>query len=495
MLCVLPVYKEDVPRLQNLLEWIRQLGGCEDHDAVIVADAGTPAGQIFRLQQEAQTSFKCVQIATTEKSVKGWPQGPNELFLRALEFAQDHGSHWLFLEPDSVPLCPGWLDKIDIHYRAKGAICLGQVVPCDKPGLPPRHFTGVGVYPANAIDLVESPIRSRPDTAFDISTAQALVPLATHSELFQHLWGEYNNPPTFAEKAIPGTATFDLSYLRKSAVLYHRTKDGKLIELLRRRSGLVKYPDLTRPFIQLGRYGDIILLLPALKYLADATGVAPKLIVSKDYGSVLDGVSYVEKISLPVHWYMGMPQARDYANNHYGGGTVLQCHGRNWGINLGAWPNFMTSMWDRTGVPLSLFHYLPLVFDCRNPEREKAAIPKLKKPYILVNTVGVSSPFHHGPKIFSALKHLSNQVAVVDMNRMRCHRIYDLLGPMDKALGLLTTDTATLHLAHGCSRPYIAFTVDGWCSSIPRGNCQLEVKYSKFMGSLANIVKAVESWL
>lgn len=495
MLCALPVYREDVSRLENLLEWIGQLGGCHDHDAVIVADAGTPAGQIFRLQNLAQQSFKCVQIATTKESVKGWPQGPNELFLRTAQVAKEHGMHWLFLEPDAVPLCPGWLDKIDIHYRVKGTPCLGQVVPCDQPGLPSRHFTGVGVYPPNAIDLVDGPVRSRPDTAFDLSTAQVLVPLATHSELFQHLWGEIGNPPTFAPKAIPGTATFDLNYLRKSAVLFHRTKDGKLIDLLRKRAGLAKYPDMSKPFIQLGRFGDIILLLPALKHLADVTGIPPKLIVSKDYASVLDGVSYVERITLPIHWYMGMPRARDYANNHFGGGTVLQCHGHNWGINLANWPNFMTSMWDRTGVPMSLFHVLPLEFDCRNRERENNAIPKVRKPYVLINTIGVSSPFPHGPKIFSALKHLSHQVAFIDMSRIRCHRIYDLLGPMDSALGMLTTDTATLHLAHGCHRPYIAFTVDGWCSSIPRGNCQLEIKYSQFMGSLATMVKTVESWL
>ena len=83
----------------------------------------------------------------------------------------------------------------------------------------------------------------------------------------------------------------------------------------------------------------------------------------------------------------------------------------------------------------------------------------------------------------------------MDMGRIRCHRIYDLLGPMDNAVGIITTDTATLHLAHGTSRPYIALTVDGWCSSTPRGNCHLEIKYSQFMASLSALVKTVEAWL
>jgi hypothetical protein len=496
MLCTLPVYKGDVDRLLDLVRWMRQLGGCKDHAAVIVADAATPASDAFKLKNEASHVFSEIEITATDRSVMGWPEGPNELFLAAARFAKQRNMHWLFLEPDAVPLCPGWLDKIDIEYRVRGARYLGQIVPCDKPGLPMRHFTGVGVYPADAITQVEAPVLQNFKKAFDISTADVIVAEAQNSELFQHLWGEKGNPPTFAHKGIPGTGTFGLDYLRKGAVLFHRTKDGKLINLLRQRAGLLAHPPPRFPFIQLGRFGDIILLLPAMKHLADTTGTNPKMIVSRDYASVLDGVSYVDAISLPVHWWNGMPEARAYAEAHYGGGTVLQCYAHEWGIDIQKWPNFMTSMLDRTGVSLELFNDLPLVFDRRNPQRELSAVPKLNgKPYVAINTIGVSSPFPHGKKVFEILKHLAPKVALIDMSRIQCHRIYDLLGVMDHAIGTITTDTATLHLAHGCPRPYIALTVDGWCSSTPRGNCKLEVKYSRFMSSLSAIVDTVESWL
>lgn len=495
MLCAFPVYSGDVTRLLNLIRWIRQLGGCQGHEAVIVTDpAVTPASRL-ELREQAKRSFDSVQCITTPRSIKGWPEGPNELFLRAAYFARERNMAWLFMEPDAVPLCPGWLDKIEIHYRAKGARYLGQIVPCYQPGLPEKHFTGVGVYPANAILNVEWSVRQNPRMAFDISTAKILVPIATHSGLFQHLWGEVGNPPRFAEKGIPHTAVFGLDYLRPEAVVFHRNKDGTLIDLLRRKHNLVDVYDTRTPFIQLGRFGDIILLLPAMRHIAKETGVRPKMIVSKDYGSVLDGVSYVERITLPVHWYMGMPQARRYAEQHFGGGRVLQCHGHKWGVNIKKWPSFMVSMLDRTGVPMELFHQLPLVFDQRNPAREAAAVPKLKKPYVAINCHGVSSPFQHGPKVFEILRHLSRHLALVDMSRIRCHRIYDLMGVMDGALGTITTDTATLHLAHGCPNPYIAITVDGWTTSTPRGNCVLEVKYSRFMSSLATITQTVESWL
>lgn len=496
MLCALPVFKDDVARLLNLIKWIRQLGGCAGHEAVIVADAETPAGRTFQLRDEAKRCFDTVHLITTTRSIKGWPEGPNDLFLTTARFAKQRNIHWLFLEPDAVPLRSGWLDRLDIQYRVAGARYMGQVVPCNQPGLPPKHFTGVGIYPANAIDEVEQPVLEHPKLAFDLVTASILVPQAHHCDLFQHLWGEIGNPPTFAKKRIPGTGTFDLNYLRKDAVLFHRTKDGKLISLLREAAGMTDVSPSKFPYIQLGRFGDIILLLPAMKYIAESSGILPRMIVAKEYASVLDGVSYVEPLPLPVHWYMGMPQARKYADDHFGGATVLQCYAHEWGINLKQWPSFMISMLDRTGVPLEMFNHLPLEFDLRNHTREAATIPRTNgKPYIAINTVGVSSPFHHGQKVFDILRHLTNKVALIDLGRIRCHRIYDLLGVMDQAVGTITTDTATLHLAHGSKKPYIAFTVDGWCTSTPRGNCALEVKYSKFMSSLSAIVKTVESWL
>jgi hypothetical protein len=490
MLCVLPVYKNDVANLLNLLKWIRQLGGCKDHMAVLVADANTPVDGIWQLSDQGKRIFSGFSVISTEHPVNGWPQGPNELFLTAARFAKKRNMHWLFLEPDAVPLKPGWLDRLDIQYRVTGARYLGQLVPCKEPGLPPLHFTGVGIYPADAIDDVEARVAANPKMAFDISTADVLVPQAKKCDLFQHLWGETGNPPTFAHRGIPGTRTFGLDYLRKDAVLFHRTKDGKLISLLRQKSGLEADLVPKFPFIQLGRYGDIILLLPAMKYIADMTNIKPQMIVASEYASVLEGVSYVEPIPLNIHWYMGMPEARRYAQRQFGGGTVLQCYAHEWGIDLKQWPSFMMSMLDRTGVPLHLFNDLPLVFDRRNPEREAAAVPRTNgKPYILVNTVGVSSPFPHGQKIFQSLEHLRRKVSLIDLGRIRCHRIYDLLGVMDRAVGTITTDTATLHLAHGCARPYIALTVDGWCTSTPRGNCRLEVKYSRFLSSLAAIVE------
>lgn len=493
MLVTLPVHRGDCIEQLRLLEWIEHLGSCAGHSAVIVADADTPAAALFKSLAVARRVFDQADFVFTKAPVKGWPQGPNELFLLAAETAALHPSKapWLFLEPDAIPLKAGWLNALAEAYAKSGSLFLGSIIPCDLPGYPQVYLNGVAIYPANAASMVSDAVRASND-AFDLTVSKSVLRHSRNTELIQHLWGEFKAPPIFREEGVPGTNIFSLKFVRKDAVLFHRDKTQSLIPLLR--GSVVNARQ--RTFVQLGRFGDIILLLPALKYIFDTTGHRPRLICSTEYASVLEGVSYVEPVPLNVHWWTGMPEARAFGERTFGEACVLQCYAANWGINLDQWPNFMTSMHDRTGVPLSLFNKLPLVFDRRSPEREAAAVNRItKKPFVLLNCLGFSSPFPYKPHILTALFSLRDKVNIVDMSQVKLHRIFDLLGLMDAAAGTITIDTATLHLAHGSKRPYVAFTIDGWSSSFPRGNCALNVKYSQALQRLPEVVKTVQSWI
>ena len=63
-------------------------------------------------------------------------------------------------------------------------------------------------------------------------------------------------------------------------------------------------------FIQLGRMGDIMILLPAMKHLHDKAGVKPVMAVSTEFASILDGVGYVEPWAMDVPWVGGVDMAR-----------------------------------------------------------------------------------------------------------------------------------------------------------------------------------------
>ncbi len=268
------------------------------------------------------------------------------------------------------------------------------------------------------------------------------------------------------------------------------------IRAIRKRLGKQKQ-DANNCFIQLGRYGDLMIVLRALKIIHDQTGEKPKLIVSNHYLSLLDGVSYVTPFSITTDWWNGIPEAIRFAERTFGGGTVLQCHGREWGVQIPRWRSFEESMWDRSGVPLNMLRDAPLVFDRRNPQREAVLVAKHAnaKPMLLINFTGVSSPFPHTQAVMRELRHFADKFNVVDLGRIRAERIYDLLGLYDVAAGVVTIDTATLHLCAGSKVKNISFLVGGWNCSTPAGNCILSMTYQDVPKRYPQIVGALHDML
>ncbi len=279
-------------------------------------------------------------------------------------------------------------------------------------------------------------------------------------------------------------------------------------------------PKVPPSFIQLGRYGDIILLLPAFLEVFKRTGFKPNVVVSEEYASVLEGVSYVTPHPLGVHWWGGVPMAKEYARKLWGRGIVaawwndaecpippeyrgnftLQCHGHEHGVNLALWPNFMVSMYSRAGFTRDEMLRLPCVFDRRNPDREAELIAKLypplmrKKRLLLTNFTGISSPFGYQPELFPVIHRFARHFHIVDIGNVKAARIFDLLGLIDIAVGVITVDTATLHLCHASPTPYIAFTVPGWTSSEPRGNVALHIPYDQTPRRLQDVANVLEEW-
>lgn len=274
-------------------------------------------------------------------------------------------------------------------------------------------------------------------------------------------------------------------------------------------------------FCLLGRYGDLIQLMPAFAALRERFGSPPTVVVSDEYSSVFDGVSYAKPYVLHTHWWTGLQQAKEVAESLAGdticpafwqdfsapefkpsafkGGMVLQSHGRSFGVNINFDPDYGTSMWRRAGFTRADMMRLPLVFDRRSPEREeelyRTAIGSDKRPVLLYNFVGISSPFGYTPEVINPIMHrFGRALKLVDLGKMRAKRIYDMVGLMDRAIGLITTDTATLHLAAASNTPYVAFTVNGWTSSVPKGNCVLEIKYSEGSRRVGDVLKMIELW-
>jgi predicted GH43/DUF377 family glycosyl hydrolase len=269
---------------------------------------------------------------------------------------------------------------------------------------------------------------------------------------------------------------------------------------------MVKRP----PVVMLGKFGDLICILPALQRMAQVNGEPVKVVVGDKYKSILDGVSYVDPMPLALEWPKETPKAREQAVKEFGSAIVpqfwtvpqindiprgnfpLEIGNQRWSIDEKKWPNYMSAMWQRLGFTDADMRRMPLVFDRRSPEREsmlKARYIHPTLPTLLVNFTSASSPFGYEPEIMRGLPR--GAFSVVNLAEIKAERLYDLLGLFDAAAGMLTCATSTLHLAAASKIPYIAFTEDHWSRAVPKGNCKLNLPYSQttqFLDRIANIV-------
>lgn len=230
MIVAIPFCDADYPLALDLVKWIKSLGGCPNHDCVLVSDFSAQWSNCVELLTLSNQTFRSAKIISTDESVVGWPQGANALWMTMAKYAKEVGSSWLFLEPDAIPLKPGWLDELDAAYQKSGARYFGHIYSCDTPGLPPRLMSGVAVYPAVAY-------RKIGEKAFDVELAP-ITCQETHTNLIHHIWGYRNDPPSFKEHGVPGSHVYCLCQIHPEAVIFHRNKDGTLMRMLRKKFGL-----------------------------------------------------------------------------------------------------------------------------------------------------------------------------------------------------------------------------------------------------------------
>lgn len=243
LLVVIPFTARDLPLTLSLLDWMEHLGGCSAYPCLLVQDCRLEKGAAQPVLEKCKSLFKSVDSISTPSPLQNetWPAGPNWMFETTLLHFKTTNSKlpWLWLEPDCVPMKEGWLKMLDDAYAGiwKRKPYLGQVILPGLPKMPSEMLSGVAIYPPDAHKVMLGPLsQARLRSAFDVSTALHVVPHAMHTRLIWNFHGsERNLPPTFVrriEKGHPKNA-LPLSAIPPQTVLFHRCKDGSLINLLR----------------------------------------------------------------------------------------------------------------------------------------------------------------------------------------------------------------------------------------------------------------------
>jgi len=251
LICVLPYCSSDHASATRLLEWIRELDQRVDHHLLLVADNAVPLETKKALDSLGRSVFSSAETIMPQcpAAVNGnYHPAAAQMFSKTMgHINKCHKWPFLWMEPDCVPLKSGWLDTLATAYEYNPHRFLGTIMEPKQDNLPKKMMFATAIYPPNCYEELKGFCDGK--KAFDVAFSDYLVPMSDSSPLFQHVWGAPNDPPTFkaVKVATDGKNVGTLSSIQPYAVLWHRCKDGSLIDLLRIRSKGEESPQETPP--------------------------------------------------------------------------------------------------------------------------------------------------------------------------------------------------------------------------------------------------------
>lgn len=215
--------------LKNV-RWMSELHPKQATDAMLSFDNSTNRKMVEEIKNAAEQVFNRVSVFTYPTPPRGtWPIGPNMAFAHTAHHRQQFHIPWLWLEADAIPLKPDWIERLQREYAQAKKPFMGSKVQ----GM--SHFNGTMIYPANTPQLIPRALTEK-NGAWDTNMAPEMAHLAHDAgHLMFHGWGVVRNKIHSFEGNAPTFATVDdvRRWVPRQAVLFHRCKDGTLIDRLR----------------------------------------------------------------------------------------------------------------------------------------------------------------------------------------------------------------------------------------------------------------------
>lgn len=229
MLVIIPFFRGDKPQAVRLAEWIAELGGVAKHDCLLAVHKDTDSAGVIEPLRKAfrrVAEFSITDDMIVEREQHAY--AANVMWKRTANHVADMNepADWFWLEPDAVPLLKDWLDIFDTYHAKSGKPFFHTLVETPRG----RSNSGCGVYPAKVRDYTDR-LWELSDTSWDILLYPDFAPHTAYTNLIQDIGflPGTQTLPTFPDAA-------SLSILAPGAVLFHRCKDGSLIERLREKS-------------------------------------------------------------------------------------------------------------------------------------------------------------------------------------------------------------------------------------------------------------------
>ncbi len=233
LVVALPVSPPDYHLAVKWLKWavaLRREGNESlEYPLIVVAAASLEADDLVKLALifYGIPGWSVVQQSEKyERPELGYAAAANMMFRFALETVEkefpDHPMLWA--EADTVPTRPSWFYEIASEYIMAGKPFMGAFHP---HGAIP-HMSGNAVYTADWREKAPSFAKlpgDRPQQGWDSACAKETVPQMHIAETIQQEW----ITPPFSEYNTD-------KILKPKTALFHRTKDGTLIDVLAKRN-------------------------------------------------------------------------------------------------------------------------------------------------------------------------------------------------------------------------------------------------------------------
>ena len=187
----------------------------------VIVKAGRQEAEVSRLVNYIKNldGTEVIQIPAIDETNE-YPARNNYAFHQAAQAM--YGEPFFWLEPDSIPLCGGWLNQIKKQYENG---CKQFMLSSDKN--PPFDLvSGIGVYGPRTKDIIPKNIDGDlQGHGWDMWVARKQPNMILLSDLIQHSYGIYNENGIAEPHRFPR----DKAKIRDNAVIFHRDKYQDLI--------------------------------------------------------------------------------------------------------------------------------------------------------------------------------------------------------------------------------------------------------------------------
>lgn len=224
MLVVLPVCHKDLDQCLRNLDWCLTLDGRSDFKAVVSTERGFKEGAA-RVLEAAGRYFAAIDHCTYDdfKGDSTWPRPQNNAWQETARWIEHrYKSPWFWWEQDAIPLKPGWLNALAEAHRSGNKPFSGAVA--QQMG---RHYiAGVAVYPWNISSYLTNAL---------LTQAEPFDKMASFRDGMMNR--SHDITPYICHVADRDNVSFGsrddiIRTIPDTAVLFHKNKDGTLLDVL-----------------------------------------------------------------------------------------------------------------------------------------------------------------------------------------------------------------------------------------------------------------------